>query len=179
PGTACTSGLECSSLTCLGGTCAQRCEVDCDCDTGFACDGTQKICVTGPSTCARCGDMMINGDEECDDGEDNDDALPDRCRSTCTAPSCGDGVTDQGEECDDANDDPEDGCALCKLPAGKADATAAPAKVTFDNGAGEVTGAVACAAKPTATRGVAPSALFLVGLGLLLIRRRQRRHPAR
>ncbi len=54
-----------------------------------------------------CGNGEIDGDEECDDGADNSDVLPDHCRTDCTEPRCGDGVVDSDEECDDgaANSD--------------------------------------------------------------------------
>jgi hypothetical protein len=49
-----------------------------------------------------CGDGIISGDEECDDGAANSDNAPDRCRTSCVAPSCGDGVVDldEGEGCE-------------------------------------------------------------------------------
>src|SRR5439155_488416 len=49
-----------------------------------------------------CGNGDIDGDEECDDGDDNSDRLPDHCRTDCTAPSCADGVVDpaHGETCE-------------------------------------------------------------------------------
>ncbi|MDY0004863.1 MAG: hypothetical protein RBU30_26430, partial [Polyangia bacterium] len=56
-----------------------------------------------------CGDGVVDDAEECDQGEDNSDTEPDRCRTGCTSPSCGDQVVDtgHGEECDDgpANSD--------------------------------------------------------------------------
>ncbi|WAS96877.1 DUF4215 domain-containing protein [Nannocystis punicea] len=54
-----------------------------------------------------CGDGVVAGDEECDDG--NSDDL-DACRSDCTATTCGDGVVQAGEECDDGNGDDSDAC---------------------------------------------------------------------
>lgn len=53
------------------------------------------VCLT-----AVCGDGLVDGDEECDDGIDNSDILPDACRTDCTQAHCGDGVKDSGEECD-------------------------------------------------------------------------------
>src|SRR5438093_1216006 len=58
-----------------------------------------------------CGNGDIDGDEECDDGDDNSDRLPDHCRTDCTEPRCGDGVVDSDEECDDGNQTDGDGCA--------------------------------------------------------------------
>jgi hypothetical protein len=52
-----------------------------------------------------CGNGVLDGSEECDDGAKNSDVLPDRCRSNCKKPRCGDGVKDSGEACDDDNDD--------------------------------------------------------------------------
>ncbi len=58
---------------------------------------------------AVCGDGEVQGDEECDDG--NDDDL-DACLSSCQLAGCGDGLLheDFGEECDDGNDVEDDGC---------------------------------------------------------------------
>jgi uncharacterized repeat protein (TIGR02543 family) len=50
-----------------------------------------------------CGDGVVAGDEECDDGAANSDAEPNACRTDCRLPSCGDGVVDDGEECDSAD----------------------------------------------------------------------------
>jgi cysteine-rich repeat protein len=57
-----------------------------------------------------CGNGVIEGIEECDDGEANGDE-PDACRADCTAPACGDGVHDSGEACDDGNPYGGDGCS--------------------------------------------------------------------
>ncbi|MDC0716288.1 DUF4215 domain-containing protein [Nannocystis bainbridge] len=54
-----------------------------------------------------CGDGVVAGDEQCDDG--NDDEL-DACKSDCTPTTCGDGVLQAGEACDDGNDDDTDAC---------------------------------------------------------------------
>ncbi len=51
-----------------------------------------------------CGDGVIDEGEECDDGVDNSDLLPDACRTDCSSPGCGDGVVDAEEECDDGID---------------------------------------------------------------------------
>ncbi len=64
-----------------------------------------------------CGDGVIAGDEECDDGRDNSDVEPDACRTDCRVAYCGDGVIDALELCDDGNDDPADTCDACGLPA--------------------------------------------------------------
>jgi hypothetical protein len=47
-----------------------------------------------------CGNGIVEGDEQCDEGIDNSDEAPDACRMNCLLPSCGDGVVDSGEGCD-------------------------------------------------------------------------------
>jgi len=60
-----------------------------------------------PVTC--CGNMIVDGGEQCDDGNDDDSDL---CPSTCQDAVCGDGfVLDGTEECDDGNNEDGDGCA--------------------------------------------------------------------
>ncbi len=58
-----------------------------------------------------CGDGRLDPGEQCDDGQANDDLLPDACRSSCLLPACGDGVPDAGEACDDGGPWGGDGCA--------------------------------------------------------------------
>ncbi len=48
-----------------------------------------------------CGNAILEGLEECDEGEDNSDTVVDACRSNCTFAHCGDGVVDTGEICDE------------------------------------------------------------------------------
>jgi hypothetical protein len=58
---------------------------------------------------AVCGNRMVEGDEECDDGPANGDTAA--CKADCTLPYCGDGNVWEGtEECDDADDDDADEC---------------------------------------------------------------------
>ena len=67
----------------------------------------------------RCGNGVVQFAERCDDGAENSDVSPNRCRLNCTFPRCGDGVQDQREECDDGNLNNFDACrsscllALC------------------------------------------------------------------
>ncbi len=71
------------------------------------------------STCvATCGDGIIAGGEQCDDGAENNTGGHNRCAADCTLGAfCGDGVvqSDAGEECDD--NDPVTGvdCSNCRL----------------------------------------------------------------
>lgn len=56
----------------------------------------------------ECGDGVVDGDEECDDGND---VQTDDCLNNCVAAACGDGVFHEGvEECDDGNDVDTDNC---------------------------------------------------------------------
>lgn len=50
-----------------------------------------------------CGNGIIDGDEECDDGNSDDN---DACSNSCTSAVCGDGITQSsnGEECDDGGE---------------------------------------------------------------------------
>jgi len=86
-----------------------------ECDNGE--NNGSSFCTYGPSICelcstscktvqgeARyCGDGLINGGENCDNGEENGDYG--KCKTDCTGPGvrCGDGNTDTeyGEVCDD------------------------------------------------------------------------------
>ncbi|MDC0722637.1 fibrinogen-like YCDxxxxGGGW domain-containing protein [Nannocystis bainbridge] len=73
---------------------------------------TTESSTTGyPSTC---GDGMIEGFEQCDDGPDNSDEGS--CTPLCTTATCGDGFVHAGfEDCDD-DDDPHNGCVGCIVP---------------------------------------------------------------
>eukprot|EP01052_Picozoa_sp_SAG31_P007535 SAG31_NODE_359_length_17032_cov_11.017894_19_plen_352_part_00 len=53
------------------------------------------------SECIVCGDGAVDGDEECDEGEQNSEEPDAQCRTNCELAKCGDGVVDSGEECDD------------------------------------------------------------------------------
>jgi cysteine-rich repeat protein len=79
-----------------GGSCPRcgdgdNCLVGNDCQSGF--------CPAGQ--CEFSGNGVIDPGEECDNGADNSDSLPDACRTNCTSPFCGDNVVDTGEQCDD------------------------------------------------------------------------------
>jgi len=67
-----------------------------------------------------CGNGEIENVEQCDDGADNSDSMPDACRSDCTLAGCGDSVVDTGEECDDGprnSDTLPNACrSTCQLP---------------------------------------------------------------
>lgn len=64
----------------------------------------------------ECGDGQVNGNEECDDGNDDN---TDMCTNRCRYAVCGDGHTQEimGEECDDKNQNDGDECTnFCTLP---------------------------------------------------------------
>ncbi|KIG14983.1 Multiple EGF-like-domain protein 3 precursor [Enhygromyxa salina] len=94
---------------------------------------------------ALCGDGLVEGDEECDDGnptngdactnactaavcgdgivhegvemcDDGNDVNDDGCTNMCMSGTCGDGMLQGDEECDDGNDDHTDDCAACRVP---------------------------------------------------------------
>lgn len=61
----------------------------------------------------KCGDAIVDGEEECDDGNFNDG---DGCAFDCTLETplvvCGDGQTAGAEQCDDGNTTDGDGCSM-------------------------------------------------------------------
>ena len=62
----------------------------------------------GTTHVVACGDGAVEGDEECDDGNQADD---DACLANCVAARCGDGVVETDvEACDDGNEDDSDEC---------------------------------------------------------------------
>lgn len=62
-----------------------------------------------------CGDGIVQGAEQCDDGNDNDN---DDCTNACKVNVCGDEIVNPWtEECDDGNALMDDGCTHdCRLP---------------------------------------------------------------
>jgi cysteine-rich repeat protein len=69
--------------------------------------------VSTPPPPPLCGNGVIDGTEECDDGNNLNE---DGCSSICLIEFCGDGVQQSGlgEQCDDGNSNNNDGCsALC------------------------------------------------------------------
>lgn len=61
-----------------------------------------------------CGNGVVDGTEECDDGNENP---LDGCQNDCKKPLCGDGIVQKGEECDDKNAVNDDACTVtCARP---------------------------------------------------------------
>jgi cysteine-rich repeat protein len=93
-------------------SCLEEATEQCD-DAELNSDEPDATCRT---TCllAGCGDGIVDSDEDCDDGNEDDF---DACSNTCVEAECGDGVIQagDGEQCDDGdeNSDTEiDGCRL-------------------------------------------------------------------
>ncbi|MBT3292946.1 DUF4215 domain-containing protein [Candidatus Peregrinibacteria bacterium] len=86
------------------------------CSLEYCCDELSHSCSAGVSGCdyeniystptscdigcAFCGDGVVAGYEECDDGGSNSDSVQDACRTSCENADCGDSVVDTGETCD-------------------------------------------------------------------------------
>jgi cysteine-rich repeat protein len=91
-------------------------------DPGEACDDGNRVAGDGCATSCRkieqCGDGILDlGAEQCDEGTNNSDSTPDRCRLDCTRPRCGDRTEDRNEECDDGNAENGDTCdSNCTRP---------------------------------------------------------------
>jgi cysteine-rich repeat protein len=77
-------------------------------------------CTFDVSQCATCGNGVVEGSEECDDGNGVDE---DSCTSACLLNICGDGFLNaEVEECDDGNASDGDGCsASCEKECGPGD----------------------------------------------------------
>jgi cysteine-rich repeat protein len=92
--------------------CPRTC-ADAFCGDGFVQTGVE---VCEPPECPacvppNCGDGVVDGFEECDDGDLDDD---DGCTSLCLLPFCGDGVVQPGEVCDSGWLNPAIGCVDCQ-----------------------------------------------------------------
>jgi hypothetical protein len=74
--------------------------------TGGGTTGITTAPDTGSDSSGRCGDGVVDSDEECDEGDDNDDNGA--CLSDCTLATCGDGFVHVGvEACDGTVDNGE------------------------------------------------------------------------
>jgi cysteine-rich repeat protein len=88
-------GTDAGSSPCLGAA------------DGSAC-GSGRHCVDERCVSQRCGDAIVSGDEECDDGNRVDRG--DGCSNACKAIGCGNGRVEAPETCDDGNDIDDDAC---------------------------------------------------------------------
>jgi cysteine-rich repeat protein len=134
PGQPCTKTSRCgdsdvtSDETCDDGNAVDGDGCSADCQTveaGWQCRVPGSPCTPQPSSClgvqmdagqtcdagatgsSICGDGLVTGDEECDDGNDpvkyphNDDSAYGGCTTACKfGPYCGDGICNGPEECD-------------------------------------------------------------------------------
>src|SRR5262249_42599341 len=71
------------------------------CNDGLDNDGDgdtdcQEAACASNDICSQinCGNGTPEGAEECDEGAENSDTVPDACRTNCTRAGCGDGVID-------------------------------------------------------------------------------------
>jgi MYXO-CTERM domain-containing protein len=160
------------------------------CDNGSAnSDVTPGACRTD-CTNAHCGDGVIDPSEACDDGAGNSDTAPGACRTTCVEPFCGDGVVDPGEACDTgaANSDTAPGaCRTTCVKAACGDAVLDPGESCDDGTANGADGGCGldCTVPARQSAGGCDCAvgqgsgsdraalLPMIGLGLLLVRRRR------
>jgi cysteine-rich repeat protein len=118
-----TSDETCDDGNTVGG---DGCSADCQTiEAGWQCRVPGSACTPQPSSClgvqadagqpcddgavgpSICGDGLVTGDEECDDGNDpgknphNDDNAYGGCTTACKfGPYCGDGIRNGPEECD-------------------------------------------------------------------------------
>lgn len=129
PGQPCVSTVVCGDQKRTGAeTCddgntigGDGCDASCQTETGFACPIVGAAC-----RAAQCGDGVVAGDEECDDGGNAAPGCDANCQLedgyTCPTPGqacvptvCGDTKTEGSEQCDDGNVRPYDGCSpTCK-----------------------------------------------------------------
>ncbi len=82
-------GFTCASIGYASGTlgCEPSCLFDVD------------ACVAHPV----CGNGILEINEECDNGAQNSDSVPEACRTNCKRAYCGDGVIDIFEDCEPGN----------------------------------------------------------------------------
>ncbi|MCH9680148.1 MAG: DUF4215 domain-containing protein [Deltaproteobacteria bacterium] len=106
----------------------------CPCDEGPP--GTE-VCndqgdAWGECACQEpgCGNGVVEGDEQCDDGNADDS---DACPSTCQSATCGDGFVQTGvETCDDGNRVDDDACSNACVPATCGDGVVQPGEECDD-----------------------------------------------
>ena len=103
-----------SGATTIGATAAPTSSSTSGLATTMGDESTTIAATTGP---AECGNGVVEGAEQCDDGLANADEAA--CTSMCRDAECGDGLVFLDEEdCDDGNDDDTDECTvLCAAPA--------------------------------------------------------------
>ena len=107
-----TTTTDTTGIDCTPGYQGCVCLPDNKCGNGLECDPEVQMCVPLGSLC---GDAIVGGAEECDNGVNNgDDTM---CKLDCTLQVCGDGALGPGEACDDGNMVDEDECTNACKPA--------------------------------------------------------------
>jgi len=95
------------------------CSRDCELEAGYACPTPGSFCIA-----AKCGDRILAGDEQCEDGDEtpvDGDGCSANCRiepgfvcvqlgAHCMPTVCNDGAKQGSEPCDDGNRVVGDGC---------------------------------------------------------------------
>eukprot|EP01052_Picozoa_sp_SAG31_P002560 SAG31_NODE_91_length_26366_cov_6.792211_8_plen_522_part_00 len=76
-------------------------------------DPVSMAVVISTARCEVCGDGMVVGHEQCDEGAANSQAPGAECRLNCERARCGDAVQDPGEECDFGPLNSDDHRAAC------------------------------------------------------------------
>src|SRR3989344_3346005 len=108
-----SGGGSCGNSICDAGETASSCPGDCPAQCGDNACTHSETCTSCPGDCGsclpQCGNSIVEGGEECDDGNSID---TDSCKNNCTNNICGDGVVNIGvEQCDDGNTANGDGCS--------------------------------------------------------------------
>jgi cysteine-rich repeat protein len=106
-----------------GDGCSSTCltEPGWDCSSGTCLPVTSAGGTDAKGEYRRCGDGIVSGAEECDDGASNDDNTYGGCSTRCRFIICGDGVVNGSEECDlgarNGLDPGQNGCTIgCTRP---------------------------------------------------------------
>lgn len=90
----------------LSGGCVDASALDSACVEGSSSPGAANPGQAFQCATVVCGDGVVNGHEECDEGAANSDAPDASCRTDCTARRCGDAIVDPaaGEQCEQTAD---------------------------------------------------------------------------